>query len=131
MVQGTGSRGTEAGRRDDATAGIRGSAVLSARDVTKLDRVPEGYHRHPGGFRDLLERASRLRHTRMPRKMHLAFDISYIHMDGRWRMPHAWAGGAYPDIAMFEEIARIAERGCLDMIFSGDGTGIPSTWRGS
>jgi alkanesulfonate monooxygenase SsuD/methylene tetrahydromethanopterin reductase-like flavin-dependent oxidoreductase (luciferase family) len=32
---------------------------------------------------------------------------------------------------MFEETARIAERGCLDMIFSGDGTGIPSTWRGS
>jgi FMN-dependent oxidoreductase (nitrilotriacetate monooxygenase family) len=67
----------------------------------------------------------------MPRKMHLAFDISYIHMDGRWRMPHSWVGRTYPDIGMFEEIARIAERGCLDMIFSGDGTGIPSTWRGS
>jgi FMN-dependent oxidoreductase (nitrilotriacetate monooxygenase family) len=63
--------------------------------------------------------------------MHLAFDISYIHMDGRWRMPLAWPGRTYPDIAMFEEVARIAERGCLDMIFSGDGTGIPSTWRGS
>jgi FMN-dependent oxidoreductase (nitrilotriacetate monooxygenase family) len=67
----------------------------------------------------------------MPRKMHLAFDISYIHMDGRWRMPHSWEGHTYPEISMFEEIARIAERGCLDMIFSGDGTGIPSTWRGS
>jgi FMN-dependent oxidoreductase (nitrilotriacetate monooxygenase family) len=67
----------------------------------------------------------------MPQKMHLGFDISYIHMDGRWRMPHAWADGAYPDITMFEEIARIAERGCLDMIFSGDGTGIPSTWSNS
>jgi hypothetical protein len=32
---------------------------------------------------------------------------------------------------VFEGIGRIAERGCLDMIFSGDGTGIPSTWRGS
>jgi len=32
---------------------------------------------------------------------------------------------------MYEEIARIAERGKLDMLFSGDGTGIPSTWRGS
>jgi hypothetical protein len=67
----------------------------------------------------------------MPRKMHLAFDISYIHMDGRWRMPHSWVGRTYPDIGMFEEIARLAESGCLDMIFSGDGTGIPSTWRGS
>jgi hypothetical protein len=61
----------------------------------------------------------------MPRKMHLAFDISYIHMDGRWRMPHSWVGRTYPDIGMFEEIARIAESGCLDMIFSGDGTARP------
>jgi FMN-dependent oxidoreductase (nitrilotriacetate monooxygenase family) len=60
--------------------------------------------------------------------MHLAFDLSYIHMEGRWRMPGAWTGGRYPDVAMFEEIARIAERGLLDMLFSGDGTGVPSTW---
>jgi FMN-dependent oxidoreductase (nitrilotriacetate monooxygenase family) len=32
---------------------------------------------------------------------------------------------------MYEQIARIAERGCFDMLFSGDGTGIPSTWQGS
>jgi FMN-dependent oxidoreductase (nitrilotriacetate monooxygenase family) len=64
----------------------------------------------------------------MPKRMHLAFDLSYIHMEGRWRMPGAWAGGRYPDVAMFEEIARIAERGLLDMLFSGDGTGVPSTW---
>jgi FMN-dependent oxidoreductase (nitrilotriacetate monooxygenase family) len=63
--------------------------------------------------------------------MHLAFDLSYIHMDGRWRMPGAWPGRTYPDVAMYEEIARIAERGCFDMLFSGDGTGIPSTWQGS
>jgi long-chain alkane monooxygenase len=67
----------------------------------------------------------------MTQKMHLGFDISYAHMDGRWRMPGSWVGHTYPDVAMFEEIARIAERGCLDMLFSGDGTGIPSTWRGS
>ena len=36
--------------------------------------------------------------------------------------------GRYPDVAAFEEIARIAERGLLDMLFSGDGTGVPSTW---
>jgi alkanesulfonate monooxygenase SsuD/methylene tetrahydromethanopterin reductase-like flavin-dependent oxidoreductase (luciferase family) len=28
-------------------------------------------------------------------------------------------------------MARIAERGKLDMLFSGDGTGVPSTWQGS
>jgi len=62
----------------------------------------------------------------MPKRMHLAFDLSYIHMEGRWRLPGAWAG-RYPDVALFEEIARIAERGLLDMLFSGDGTGVAST----
>ena len=89
----------------------------------------------PGELRGAVFRficqCSRTGPDRMSRRMHLGFDISYCHMDGRWRMPHAWAGRAYPDMAMFEETARIAERGCLDMIFSGDGTGIPSTWRGS
>ncbi len=67
----------------------------------------------------------------MPRRMNLAFDVSYIAMDGRWRSPGSWPGKTFPDVAMYEDIARIGERGCLDMIFSGDGTGIPSTWRGS
>jgi FMN-dependent oxidoreductase (nitrilotriacetate monooxygenase family) len=67
----------------------------------------------------------------MKKRMHLAFDYSYIHMDGRWRMPGAWPGMTYPDVAMFEEMARIAERGKFDMLFSGDGTGVPSTWQGS
>jgi FMN-dependent oxidoreductase (nitrilotriacetate monooxygenase family) len=52
-------------------------------------------------------------------------------MGGRWRMPGAWPGRTFPDVAMFEEMARIAERGCLDMLFSGDGTGVPDTWGGS
>jgi FMN-dependent oxidoreductase (nitrilotriacetate monooxygenase family) len=65
------------------------------------------------------------------RRMHLAFDLSYIHMEGRWRMPGAWPSYTYPDVRAFEEIARIAERGLLDMLFSGDGTGVPSTWQRS
>jgi FMN-dependent oxidoreductase (nitrilotriacetate monooxygenase family) len=64
-------------------------------------------------------------------KMHLAFDLSWTHLEGRWRMPGSWTGRIYPDIAMFKEIASIAERGRIDMLFFGDGTGIPSTWRGS
>jgi FMN-dependent oxidoreductase (nitrilotriacetate monooxygenase family) len=63
--------------------------------------------------------------------MHLGFDFSYCHMGGRWRMPGAWPGRTFPDVEMYEEIARIGERGMLDMIFSGDGTGVPDTWRGS
>jgi len=64
-------------------------------------------------------------------RMHLAFDLSYIHMDGRWRMPGSRSGEAYPSVDFYEELARLAERGLLDMLFSGDGTGIPSTWEGS
>jgi FMN-dependent oxidoreductase (nitrilotriacetate monooxygenase family) len=63
--------------------------------------------------------------------MHLGFDFSYGHIGGRWRMPGAWPGRTFPDVEMYEEIARIGERGMLDMIFSGDGTGVPDTWRGS
>ncbi|HEX9465407.1 MAG TPA: NtaA/DmoA family FMN-dependent monooxygenase [Alphaproteobacteria bacterium] len=64
-------------------------------------------------------------------KMHLAFDLSWTHLEGRWRMPGSWTGRVYPDLGMFKEIASIAERGRIDMLFFGDGTGIPSTWRGS
>ena len=64
-------------------------------------------------------------------KMHLGFDFSYTHMGGRWRLPGAWPGRTFPDIEMFEDVARICERGLFDMIFSGDGTGVPDTWRGS
>jgi FMN-dependent oxidoreductase (nitrilotriacetate monooxygenase family) len=53
-------------------------------------------------------------------------------MDGRWRMPgSAWQDHTYPDVVTFEEIARIAERGCFDLLFSGDGTGVPCTWQDS
>lgn len=63
--------------------------------------------------------------------MHLGFDFSYCHMGGRWRMPGAWPGRRFPDVGMYEDVARLAERGCLDMMFSGDGTGVPDSWRGS
>jgi FMN-dependent oxidoreductase (nitrilotriacetate monooxygenase family) len=64
-------------------------------------------------------------------KFHLGFDFSYTHMAGRWRLPEAWPGRIFPDVEMFEDVARIAERGLLDIVFSGDGTGVPDTWRGS
>ena len=50
----------------------------------------------------------------MKPRMHLGFDFSYTHMGGRWRMPGAWPGRTFPDVAMYEDVARIAERGCLD-----------------
>jgi len=63
--------------------------------------------------------------------MHLAFDLSFTHLDGRWRTPGSWSHRTYPDPSQYEDIARIAERGCIDMLFFGDSTGIPSTWQGS
>jgi FMN-dependent oxidoreductase (nitrilotriacetate monooxygenase family) len=63
-------------------------------------------------------------------KMHLGIDLSYSHMSGRWRMPGAWEQANFPDVDTYEQLARIAERGLLDFIFSGDGTGVPVTWRG-
>ena len=67
----------------------------------------------------------------MKTKMHLAFDLSWTHLEGRWRNPGSWTGRTYPDLGILTEVATIAERGCIDILFFGDGTGIPSTWRGS
>jgi FMN-dependent oxidoreductase (nitrilotriacetate monooxygenase family) len=64
-------------------------------------------------------------------ELHLAVDLSFTHTDSRWRLPGAWANRAFPDLKMFEEFARIAERGMLDLLFFGDGTGIPDTFEGS
>ncbi len=63
--------------------------------------------------------------------MHLAFNLSYTHMNGRWGLPGSWDDRTFPDVTLYEDVARLAERGCLDMLFSGDGTGVPDTWAGS
>jgi FMN-dependent oxidoreductase (nitrilotriacetate monooxygenase family) len=39
-------------------------------------------------------------------------------------------GPHYPDIGLFEDTARLAERGMFDLLFFGDSTGIPNTWEG-
>jgi FMN-dependent oxidoreductase (nitrilotriacetate monooxygenase family) len=63
--------------------------------------------------------------------MHLAIDISFIHSDSKWNVPGGWAGyGYYPNPKMYQDIARIAERGKLDMLFFGDGTGIADSYEG-
>ena len=67
----------------------------------------------------------------MTKHMSLALDLSFSHMEGRWRLPGSWVGRQFPDLAMYKELALIAERGCMDMIFFGDGTGIPSAYGSS
>ncbi len=67
----------------------------------------------------------------MTAKMHLGYDLSWTHLEGRWRLPGSWSHATYPDLRIYKEIAVIAERGMLDFLFFGDGSGIPSTWKGS
>ena len=56
--------------------------------------------------------------------MHLAADISFIHTDYLWRMPGSWVGYPYYSTSDFyEDIARTAERGVMDMLFFGDNGG--------
>ncbi|MGN9841863.1 NtaA/DmoA family FMN-dependent monooxygenase [Nonomuraea sp. H19] len=63
--------------------------------------------------------------------MHIAFDLSFTHTEGRWARAGSWVGGDFPDVRMFMELAQTAERAGVDMLFFGDGSGIPDTWRGS
>jgi FMN-dependent oxidoreductase (nitrilotriacetate monooxygenase family) len=67
----------------------------------------------------------------MKPQMHLAIDVSWTNVETVWREPGSRVGRHYPDIALFEDIARVAERGLFDMIFSGDSAGIPNTWKDS
>jgi FMN-dependent oxidoreductase (nitrilotriacetate monooxygenase family) len=67
----------------------------------------------------------------MKKKIHLAFDLSWTNVETQWRLPGSWVDRFHPNIGMFEEVARVAERGGFDMIFFGDSTGIPNTWKDS
>jgi FMN-dependent oxidoreductase (nitrilotriacetate monooxygenase family) len=67
----------------------------------------------------------------MAKQMHLALDMSWTHVETAWRAPGSWVGKHYPDVGLFEDAARIAERGLFDLIFFGDSTGIPNTYEGS
>lgn len=63
--------------------------------------------------------------------MHLALDLSFAHTEGRWAMPGSWIGREFPDVRAYMELAQMADRGGIDLLFFGDGSGIPSTWEGS
>jgi FMN-dependent oxidoreductase (nitrilotriacetate monooxygenase family) len=67
----------------------------------------------------------------MKKQIHLAFDLSWTLVENQWRIPGSWVDRHHPNIGMFEEVARLAERGGFDMIFFGDSTGIPNTWQDS
>ena len=47
----------------------------------------------------------------MPKQIHLALDVSWTQVESAWRLPGSWVGRHYPDVGLFEDIVRIAERG--------------------
>jgi long-chain alkane monooxygenase len=64
--------------------------------------------------------------------IHLAADLSFLHTDYLWRMPGSWVGYDYYSTSEFyEDIARIAQRGVMDMLFFGDTGGTPEDYGGS
>ncbi|MRJ77880.1 NtaA/DmoA family FMN-dependent monooxygenase [Aeromicrobium sp. SMF47] len=63
--------------------------------------------------------------------MHLALDLSFSHTEGRWAIPGSFVGREFPDVRAYMELAQMADRGGVDLLFFGDGSGIPSTWQGS
>ena len=64
--------------------------------------------------------------------IHLAADLSFLHTDFLWRMPGSWVGYPYYSTSDFyEDIARIAERGKMDLLFFGDTGGTSEDYGGN
>jgi FMN-dependent oxidoreductase (nitrilotriacetate monooxygenase family) len=64
--------------------------------------------------------------------IHLAADLSFLHTDYLWRMPGSWIGYPYYGSSEFyEDVARIASRGVMDMLFFGDTGGTPEDFGGN
>ncbi len=64
--------------------------------------------------------------------IHLAADLSFLHTDFLWRMPGSWVGYPYYSTSDFyEDIAKIAERGKMDLLFFGDTGGTSEDFGGN
>jgi alkanesulfonate monooxygenase SsuD/methylene tetrahydromethanopterin reductase-like flavin-dependent oxidoreductase (luciferase family) len=64
--------------------------------------------------------------------IHLAADLSFLHTDYLWRMPGSWIGYPYYGTSEFyEDIARITERGVMDVLFFGDTGGTSEDYGGN
>jgi hypothetical protein len=110
-----------------AASADHSSSAVPRREHLPL-RKPDGAIVRPG--LSAVHEISSNRLAVMPKQMHLALDVSWTQVESAWRIPRSWVGRHYPNVGLFEDIARIAERGLFDMIFFGDGSGIPNTWEG-
>ena len=64
--------------------------------------------------------------------IHLAADLSHYHTDYLWKMPGSWEGYSYySDPEFYEDIARTASSGIMDLLFFGDSGGTPEDYGGN
>jgi FMN-dependent oxidoreductase (nitrilotriacetate monooxygenase family) len=64
--------------------------------------------------------------------IHLAADLSFYHTDYLWRMPGSWSGYPYYSSPEFyEDVARMASRGVMELLFFGDSAGTPEEYGGN
>jgi FMN-dependent oxidoreductase (nitrilotriacetate monooxygenase family) len=64
--------------------------------------------------------------------IHLAADLSHYHTDYLWKMPGSWEGYSYYSGPQFyEDLARTASRGVMDLLFFGDSGGTPEDFGGN
>jgi long-chain alkane monooxygenase len=64
--------------------------------------------------------------------IHLAADLSFLHTDYLWRLPGSWVGYPYYGTSEFyEDVARTASRGVMDLLFFGDTGGTPEEFGGN
>jgi FMN-dependent oxidoreductase (nitrilotriacetate monooxygenase family) len=63
--------------------------------------------------------------------IHLAADLSHIHTDYLWRGKGSWIGYPYYGAELYEDCARIAARGCMDLLFFGDSANTSENHGGS
>jgi len=64
--------------------------------------------------------------------IHLAADLSFLHTDFLWKTPGSWIGYDYYSTSEFyEDIAKLAQRGRMDLLFFGDTGGTSEDFGGN
>lgn len=65
------------------------------------------------------------------RNIHLAVDLSFYHTDFVWREPGGWQGYQYYGAEFYKDIARLANKGVIDMLFFGEAAETPENYGGT
>ncbi|MET0239141.1 MAG: NtaA/DmoA family FMN-dependent monooxygenase [Sphingobium sp.] len=65
------------------------------------------------------------------RNLHLAADLSFAHATFAWRNTGGWEGYPYYGPELYEDMARIASRGVMDLLFFGEAAETPHGYGGT